>query len=444
MKRFVNKWQLALLVFVVSAASIFVIFSALERVEYDRSRSRVQQFAQTYAGHIRASSAYMMQKTQIISDMVRQNPQDTSWFGRVAAELCANDPAAAGMQLVPANGSSGMYPAGTNFLANKQLAEVFRKGREDTAKNGEPSLYGPIRLADGRNVMLGIAPVLIYDEGTKGFRNWGSSVILLRVPEVMSTIAMEQLADKGYAYRVRNLDGAGQEDSLIAESGSVGDNPVIAIARVPNGRWTIEIAPIGGWVNVRRVAVEGAASVLLAALLAGLMFFFLRLHDQREIMRVEMATDPLTQLSNRRTLMEILQQYCRRIDDHFLVCYMDLNGFKKVNDTYGHDIGDELIRAVAQRVKACLKPEDCLFRLGGDEFVAILNDEDGNGWNERIQQMEDELRRVFTFGEVRLHISVSVGCALFPQNSRDPMGLLKVADERMYKRKENFLAMGEV
>ena len=126
MKRFVNKWQLALLVFVVSAASIFVIFSALERVEYDRSRSRVQQFAQTYAGHIRASSAYMMQKTQIISDMVRQNPQDTSWFGRVAAELCANDPAAAGMQLVPANGSSGMYPAGTNFLANKQLAEVFR------------------------------------------------------------------------------------------------------------------------------------------------------------------------------------------------------------------------------------------------------------------------------------------------------------------------------
>lgn len=443
MKRYINKWQLVLLVFLVAASSIFVIFSALERMEYDRSRSRVQQFAQTYAGHIRTSSAYMMQKTQIVGDMVRQNPGDISWFGRVAAELCSNDPAVAGMQLVPASGSGAVtYPGGYNFLANRQLAAAFQKGREDAAKNGEPIICGPIHLADGRSLMLGISPVLSYDGKGKEFKNWGSSVILLRAPEAMSAVAIDQLAAKGYAYRVRSMDSSSEEDPLIAESGSVGDNPVIAIARVPNGRWTIEIAPAGGWISTRRLVLEGAAAVILAALLAGLMFFFLKLHDQRELMRVEMATDPLTQLSNRRTLMEVLQQYCHRIDDHFLVCYMDLNGFKKVNDTYGHDIGDELIRAAAQRVKECLKPEDCLFRLGGDEFVAILNDEEGNGWNERIQRIEDDLKRRFTFGEVQVCISVSVGCALFPQNARDPLGLLKVADERMYKRKENFLAIG--
>ena len=74
--------------------------------------------------------------------------------------------------------------------------------------------------------------------------------------------------------------------------------------------------------------------------------------------------------------------------------------------------------------------------------MAILNDEEGNGWNERIQRIEDDLKRRFTFGEVQVCISVSVGCALFPQNARDPLGLLKIADERMYKRKENFLAIG--
>ena len=161
MKRYINKWQLVLLVFLVAASSIFVIFSALERMEYDRSRSRVQQFAQTYAGHIRTSSAYMMQKTQIVGDMVRQNPGDISWFGRVAAELCSNDPAVAGMQLVPASGSGAVtYPGGYNFLANRQLAAAFQKGREDAAKNGEPIICGPIHLADGRSLMLGISPVL--------------------------------------------------------------------------------------------------------------------------------------------------------------------------------------------------------------------------------------------------------------------------------------------
>lgn len=443
MKRYINKWQLVALVFIVSACSIFMIFSALERMEYNRDRTRVQQFAQTYAGHIRISSTYMMQKAQIIGDMVRQNPSDISWFGRVAADLCANDPAVAGMELITAAGSVGACPASCNLLADRQLAEVFQKGRADTEKNGEPALYGPIQLSDGSHVMMGIAPVLSYDKNSRNFVNWGASIILLRVPEVMQAISIEQLASKGYAYRVRSMDaGSNEESPLIASSGSVGDDPVIAIARVPNGRWTIEIAPVGGWISTSRLMLEGAAAGLIAAVLAALMFFFLKLHDQRELMRIEMATDPLTQLSNRRTLMDILQQYCRRIDDHFLVCYMDLNGFKKVNDTYGHNIGDELIRAAARRVKSCLKPEDCLFRLGGDEFVAILNDEDNNGWNERIQHMEDELKRRFVFGDVQLHISVSVGCALFPQNARDPIGLLKVADARMYKHKENFLAMG--
>ena len=91
------------------------------------------------------------------------------------------------MQLVPASGSGAVtYPGGYNFLANKQLAAVFQKGREDAAKNGEPIICGPIHLADGRSLMLGISPVLSYDGKGKEFKNWGSSVILLRAPEAMA------------------------------------------------------------------------------------------------------------------------------------------------------------------------------------------------------------------------------------------------------------------
>ena len=98
----------------------------------------------------------------------------------------------------------------------------------------------------------------------------GSVALLVPFGRLADILGRRKLYVIG-SFIVGLMDSSSEEDPLIAESGSVGDNPVIAIARVPNGRWTIEIAPAGGWISTRRLVLEGAAAVILAALLAGLM-----------------------------------------------------------------------------------------------------------------------------------------------------------------------------
>jgi len=116
---------------------------------------------------------------------------------------------------------------------------------------------------------------------------------------------------------------------------------------------------------------------------------------------------------------------------------MDLDKFKEVNDTYGHDTGDLLLQACAKRLMKSLKPQDMLFRIGGDEFVAYIEDpgtdESRRG---RIRHIEETIRQPFIFPALELHIAVSIGYVLYPADAKNSEELLRFADEKMYEEKQ--------
>jgi diguanylate cyclase len=157
------------------------------------------------------------------------------------------------------------------------------------------------------------------------------------------------------------------------------------------------------------------------------------------------TTDPLTQLANRRALKQqltrLLAQGTRR-QTTVLVAFVDLDGFKGVNDAYGHDVGDQFLIAVADRLRAVLRAEDFAARLGGDEFVVI-----GLG-PEKSDQALDAQRafesRVFeaTAGEYHLgevsmqYPGASVGVLSVQPNTLEAEGALKAADAVMYRIKQ--------
>jgi len=150
--------------------------------------------------------------------------------------------------------------------------------------------------------------------------------------------------------------------------------------------------------------------------------------------------DPLTGLHNRLFLqdnfpriLENAQEEARQI----AVLFLDLDGFKEVNDTLGHKAGDVLLQQAAKRMKAVLDCQDCiLIRLGGDEFVAV-------GVHERrdaamgADQILDTLAKPFTLGGVEVSIGASMGVSLYPDHGRTPEELLERADEAMYKIKRS-------
>lgn len=161
----------------------------------------------------------------------------------------------------------------------------------------------------------------------------------------------------------------------------------------------------------------------------------------KELKRLAMH-DPLTDLPNRTLLLVRLQQaieQSQRQHSTFAILMMDLDRFKEVNDTLGHDVGDELLVQVSTRVSNLLRNTDTVARIGGDEFAIILSDLS----RERAISISEDigtcLSSEFVVGNHRFSIGCSIGIAMFPEHGVDSSALLKCADLAMYVAKRNHL-----
>jgi diguanylate cyclase (GGDEF)-like protein len=148
--------------------------------------------------------------------------------------------------------------------------------------------------------------------------------------------------------------------------------------------------------------------------------------------------DMLTGLPNRTLLSDRIQQAMQAVTEQgscFALMFIDLDGFKPVNDAFGHHMGDQLLREVGLRLREDLRSQDTLARIGGDEFVLLvqlMQPDDAMGLAERQVGL---INRMFTVAEHELKISASIGIALFPGNGNNPEELLMNADAAMYHAK---------
>jgi len=150
--------------------------------------------------------------------------------------------------------------------------------------------------------------------------------------------------------------------------------------------------------------------------------------------------DNLTGLPNRRMFRDHLQQEIRksqRSQTPLALMFLDLDGFKYVNDTLGHDMGDILLKEAAQRLNGCMRASDSVARLGGDEFTVILSELHDPGNVDRVaRHILKTLSDPFQLGEEIVHVSASIGITLYPNDSTEIEDLIKNADQAMYAAKQ--------
>ena len=165
-----------------------------------------------------------------------------------------------------------------------------------------------------------------------------------------------------------------------------------------------------------------------------------RKHHQEDLER-QAHFDPLTRLPNRALLADRLSQAMARVraEQHWLaVCFMDLDGFKSVNDTYGHEAGDELLIIVAQRLLAHIRTGDTAARLGGDEFVVLLCDlRDLHECEQMAQRLLRAICEPMVVEGHTVQVGASMGIALYPQHGSQAEQLLRLADQAMYQAKQS-------
>ena len=147
-------------------------------------------------------------------------------------------------------------------------------------------------------------------------------------------------------------------------------------------------------------------------------------------------TDGLTGLFNGRYFGTVLQEKEKK-KFPFVLFYLDLDRFKPINDTYGHDMGDKLLKEVAARLQRCIRSKDHAFRIGGDEFALLVSaDLDEAHCQQLRDRIRQELSQPFYLEGQVLHVGVSCGYAAYPRDSSRATEVRILADQRMYAQKE--------
>ncbi len=172
----------------------------------------------------------------------------------------------------------------------------------------------------------------------------------------------------------------------------------------------------------------------------------MELNCQRQYLHKVAHHDPLTNLPNRILLEDRIEQAlisARRDKMEVAIMLMDLDGFKPVNDKFGHDTGDLLLQECATRMLGCVRETDTVARYGGDEFMIIISARDlqmrGMSTRHISRQVADKIRnslnQAFFINDNQIHVSCSIGIALYPQDGDDKLSLIKHADSAMYTAK---------
>jgi diguanylate cyclase (GGDEF)-like protein len=247
------------------------------------------------------------------------------------------------------------------------------------------------------------------------------------------------IADSGQGEFVRAspLDGI----SRVFAYGRVGSYPLVVTVGLDLDR---ELAQ---WRTYAAMIV--AMTLVVTLLLIGLTIYLIRHMDRdaraarAEALKItHMAEhDFLTGLPNRMLLNDRIGQAiaaAQRRKNNVAVLFLDLDGFKKVNDSLGHPIGDKLLQAVANRLVACVRGSDTVCRQGGDEFVVLLAEvqrpEDAGII---AQKMLEAVAEIHSIDEHELRITTSIGVSIYPQDGLDARTLVKNADTALYQAKES-------
>ena len=282
-----------------------------------------------------------------------------------------------------------------------------------------------IRMTLSRAVKDEFQPV----EAVNGEQAWEFLSSDARIELVITDLSMPELDGFGLIKRIR--------ESVVSRINNI---PVIVVtgAEDTDAREKAFKAGANDFLTKNSDRVELLARLRAHQKLAATIR---QLEESQRVLREQANTDPLTNLANRRFFTHIANKelaLMRRQKEHFAVLMMDIDHFKSINDTYGHQAGDYVLTQVAQTLYDCIREEDMLARIGGEEFVVsspYLSRLAAIVLAERLRKSIEA--RVITFEGNQIPVTMSLGIAVRPQDGEELDELIAAADERLYIAKQN-------
>jgi len=292
----------------------------------------------------------------------------------------------------------------------------------------KPVLQGPVGLVQGGSGFIVRLPVVMEDTGY-----WGQIAIVLKSDKILEEI-------EAYA-KNSGLDIAiyNQENKSVPFFRSIGfdANSQLEFAVDPEFiNWSIAVSSSNGWTDSLLFVLLFVFSVCFCVFAGLLMYKYIKSNNKIVMMSTH---DSLSGLFNRNFLNKyqtIVFAAARRKEYKLGIMLLDLDHFKKINDTYGHSVGDMVLVETARILKASIRTGETAFRLGGDEFLLILPEvEDVESLLHAKEQILNRFEGEFNIPGYPIKILPSIGYAIFPEDGGDLDTLLHRADTLMYLEK---------
>lgn len=426
---------LCVLLILSSIASYFLVQRKFQ-IEYNK----MEMVILNQSNKITNVLSKLLYKTQALASLIIQNNGEIVNFEKTAIAM-VDDPAILNLLLAPNGIVTDVYPREGNEAVIG--LNFFSKGAGNlealqAQKSRQMVLGGPFPLVQGGEALVGRLPIYLDAEnGEKRF--WGLVSVTLKFPQALDGAELDTLQERGLAYQMWRISPDTDKKQVIASSPAYNsETPYIEMPlQILNAQWFFRISPIKFWYEY----VESWLYIIIG--IVGSLFITALVQHAQDLGRIRrqlediVFTDPLTGLLNRRGLFDTLDALIQT-NKKFYLCYLDLNKFKFINDTYGHTIGDNVLRFFTNEVQRLTQSMPNTFaRMGGDEFIIVFKDDiSEEEITNAFSVIHTSLQTAKIVSNDQFKISFSIGMAQYPRDGKTVDDLINHADKNMYMHKQ--------
>ncbi|MCR5670777.1 MAG: sensor domain-containing diguanylate cyclase [Butyrivibrio sp.] len=429
-----------LLTFVVTLAITTVIAVFYVQYAAHARRERAEFISESMAERVSAEIRRRDYITRILEMELSTHEGGITQerFQTIAEELFDDYLDIVDISLAPAGVVNYIYPLKAGLAERKNLFGDDAQGvyADYSKMSGVSVIIAPATLDDGSSGIIIRRPIYTDDEkSTDSF--WGFASITINLSLFLKEVNIDGLAEAGYEYKLMGDNAITGDDRTIMEySERPLNSPVEAMINTVGATiWTIGIEPMDNWMNLYEIIGAFIIAVIISILASLAASNYESTKANAKELEVLSYRDALTNLYNPRSYHEHMDELSKKKLPYGLI-YMDLNDFKQVNDTKGHDTGDALLNIVAKRLKNSIREKDRAFRIGGDEFVVVIHGtHDKQFYEGVIDRMRQNVAREVTIGDITLQVSISAGFARYPEDGSKLEDVVKKADDAMYYNK---------
>lgn len=269
---------------------------------------------------------------------------------------------------------------------------------------------------------------------------WGLVSVTLNYPQALDGAGLDQLKNQGFAFEIWRMNPDNGKRQVIAHSDyayNKNSRYVEQSLKIFNAEWFFRLSPIRKWYEHPETWIFAVIGLAISFLLASLVIH----NSDLRLIRSELETltynDQLTGIPNRRGLFKVLEELIADQDKKFVLCYLDLNKFKNVNDTFGHRAGDIVLRHFSGIIMRHVDKRHIFARIGGDEFILVFKNTGDPGEAARFfEKTAEAFKKPVSIGRAQeVMVGFCVGTAVFPTDGHTLDDLIAFADNAMYQEK---------